>query len=116
MNIYHCMIELKDGARALAFATAVEAWMNYLKAQGLILGWRLMRRKFRLASGAHTDFLLEIDVGGLRDLDDAFAALSNPDEAAERRYDQMHQMIAAINVGLYRPFPDPARRERIALI
>ena len=68
MNIYHCMIELKDGARALAFAAAVEAWMNYLKAQGLILDWRLLRRKFRLASGAHTDFLLEIDVGGLADL------------------------------------------------
>ena len=116
MNIYHCMIELKDGARALAFAAAVEAWMNYLKAQGLILDWRLLRRKFRLASGAHTDFLLEIDVGGLADLDAAFVALSAPDEGAERRYDHMHQMIAQIEVGLYRPFPDPAQRERIALI
>lgn len=116
MNIYHCMIELKDGARALAFAAAVEAWMGYLMAQGLILDWRLMRRKFRLASGAHTDFLLEIDVGGLADLDAAFAALSTPEEGAERRYDHMHQMIAQIEVGLYRPFPDPAHRERIALI
>ncbi len=116
MNIYHCMIELKDGARALAFAAAVEAWMSYLKTQGLILDWRLLRRKFRLASGGHTDFVLEIDVGGLADLDAAFAALSTPDEGAERRYDHMHQMIAQIEVGLYRPFPDPAQRERIALI
>ena len=75
-----------------------------------------MLRKFRLASGAHTDFLLEIDVGGLADLDLAFAALSSPDEAAERRYDQMHQMIGQIEVGLYRPFPDATQRERIALI
>jgi len=116
MNIYHCMIELKDGARALAFAAAVDAWMTYLKSQGLITDWRLTRRKFRLASGAHTDFLLEIQLGGLADLDNAFAALSNPDEAAERRYDLMHQMIDTIEVGLYRPFPDPAQRERIALI
>jgi hypothetical protein len=116
MNVYHCMIELKDGARALAFAAAVDAWMSYLMTQGLISDWRLMRRKFRLASGAHTDFLLEINVGGLADLDAAFTALSTPDEAAERRYDQMHQMISSIDVGLYRPFPDPAQRERIALI
>jgi hypothetical protein len=25
-------------------------------------------------------------------------------------------MISSIDVGLYRPFPDPAQRERIALI
>ncbi|MFC3179796.1 DUF6614 family protein [Cypionkella sinensis] len=116
MNIYHCMIELRDDARALAFAAAVDAWMRYLQAQGLILGWRLMRRKFRLASGGHTDFLLEIEVGSLADLDATFAALSASDEAAERRYDHMHQMIAQIEIGLYRPFPDPAQRERIALI
>ena len=85
MNIYRCMIELKDGARALAFAAAVEAWMNYLKSQRLILDWRLLLRKFRLAYGVHTDFLLEIDVGALANLDAAFAALSTPDEAAERR-------------------------------
>lgn len=116
MNIYHCMIELRDGARALAFAAAVQAWMNYLKSQGLIVDWRLMRRKFRLASGGHTDFLLEIDVGGLAALDDAFAALSAPDTEAEQKFDLMHNMIGTLEVGLYRPFPDASQRERIALI
>lgn len=116
MNIYHCLIELKDGARALAFAAAVESWMSYLKSKGLIRDWRLMRRKFGLASGAHTDFLLEIDITSLGDLDKAFSALGDVDDVAERRYDQMHQMVSAISVGLYRPYPDPAQRERIALI
>lgn len=116
MNLYHCMIELKDGARALAFAAACEAWMAHLRAEGLISGWRLLRRKFRLASGAHTDFLLEIEVAGLAAMDDAFRALGGTEEAAERKYDLMHQMIASVEVGLYRPYPDPAQRERIALI
>jgi hypothetical protein len=116
MNLYHCMIELKDGARALAFAQAVEGWMTHLAAMGLVRGWRLMRRKFGLASGQHTDFLLEIEVAGLTALDAAFSALATADDRATERYDRMHQMIARVEVGLYRPYPDPAQRERIALV
>jgi len=116
MNLYHCLIELKQESRALAFATAVELWMAYLQDAGLVRGWRLMRRKFGLASGAHTDFLLEIEVAGMAALDQAFATLAQADEQAARRYDQMHQMIARVEVGLYRPYPDAAQRERIALI
>lgn len=116
MNLYHCMIELKSDARALAFAAAVQAWMSHLQDQGLIGPWRLLRRKFGLASGAHSDFLLEIEVTGLDQLDLAFRGLGAVDDAAERRYDQMHQMIASVDVGLYRPFPDVQARERIALV
>ncbi|MFN3847555.1 MAG: DUF6614 family protein [Paracoccaceae bacterium] len=116
MNLYHCMIELRQDCRALAFAKATDGWMTLLQERGLILGWRLMRRKFGLASGTHPDFLLEIEISGLTALDTAFAALAAADEEAGRRYDQMHQMIAHVEVGLYRPYPDPTQRERIALI
>jgi hypothetical protein len=116
MNLYHCMIELKDEARALAFSSAVANWMGHLQGRGLIGGWRLMRRKFGLASGAHPDFLLEIEVKGLTQLDDAFRALAQADDEAVRRYDQMHAMIATVQVGLYRPYPDPEQRERVALV
>lgn len=116
MNLYHCMIELRPEARALSFAQATGFWLDHLKAQGLITGWRLMRRKLGLASGPHTDFLLEIEIPGLATLDDAFSALAAADDEATRRYDQMHGMIAEAQVGLYRPYPDPTQRERIALI
>lgn len=116
MNLYHCMIELRQESRALAFAAAAEAWMGYLQSQRLITGWRLLRRKFGLASGIHTDFLLEIEVPGMTALDTAFSALATSDETAIRLYDQMHKQIARVDVGLYRPYPDPSQRERIALI
>ena len=116
MNLYHCLIELKQDAKALAFAAAVEAWLTRLQTRGVIGGWRLLRRKFGLASGAHTDFVLEIEVGGLAQLDNAFAALALSEDDDERRYEQVHHMIGRADVGLYRPFPDPAYRERIALI
>ncbi|TGD45522.1 hypothetical protein EEB11_02540 [Pseudotabrizicola sediminis] len=116
MNLYHCMIELRQDSRALSFAKAVDGWMGYLQARGLISSWRLMRRKFGLASGAHPDFLLEVEVPGMAALDDAFAALAACDDEATRRYDLMHQMIAHVDVGLYRPYPDATQRERIALV
>ena len=116
MNLYHCMIELRQDCRALAFAKAVDGWMTYLKGQGLITGWRLMRRKFGLASGTHPDFLLEVEVRGTAALDEAFAALAAVDDEASRRYDLMHQMIASVEAGLYRPYPDATQRERIALV
>jgi hypothetical protein len=34
MNLYHCMIDLKDDAKALAFAQALGAWMDCLKGRG----------------------------------------------------------------------------------
>jgi hypothetical protein len=116
MNIYHCMIELKDDARALGFAAAVDAWMSYLKARGLIRDWRLMRRKLGLASSAFKDFALEVNITSLSALDDTFSVLSHVDAEAEQLYDRMHKMIAEIEVGLFRGYPDPTQRERIALI
>lgn len=116
MNLYHAMIEIKDGAHALAFAAAAGAWMDYLQGRGLIGGWRLLRRKFGLASGPHSDFILEVEVAGLAELDALFSSVSGIDEAGLQAYEKMHLMIAAAQVGLYRPFPDPALRERIALV
>ena len=116
MNLYHCMIELRAGVQALAFAAAAQAWLSHLESLEVIRSWRLLRRKFGLASSSHCDFILEIEVDGLTQLDDAFEALAAREDEAERRYDLLHQMIGRAEIGLYRPYPDPAGRERIALI
>jgi len=116
MNLYHCLIELRPEARSLSFAQAAGFWLDHLKAKNLIADWRLMRCKLGLASQLHTDFILEIEIPGLATLDSAFSALGSADDEATRRYDQMHGMIAHAEVGLYRPYPDPFQRERIALI
>jgi hypothetical protein len=116
MNLYHCMIELRGDAKALAFAAACEGWLSRLQSRGQIRGWRLLRRKMGLASGAHTDFLLEIEVDGLTQLEEAFSALAQAGDEDERRYQLLHQMIGRAEIGLYRPYPDRSQRERIALI
>ncbi len=115
MNLYHCFIDLKDTANPLAFAMAIESWMEHLRANGRIQSWRLLRRKLGLASGGR-DFLLEIEVEGLAQLDEAFRLVSGRSEEVERLYGQIHPMIQAADYGLWRPFPDPERAERVALL
>lgn len=116
MNLYHCFIDLKDGAKALAFAGAVENWMAYLQSHGKISNWRLLRRKLNLAAGTHKDFLLEIEVRDLAMLDEAFALVSQPSADVERLHGQISPMIQSVEYGLYRPYPDPGRVERAALL
>lgn len=116
MNLYHCLIELRPEARALSFAHAAGLWLDHLVKLELVTNWRLMRRKFGLASGRHTDFVLEIEIEGLAALDDAFTTLADADADAVALYEKMHGMIESAEIGLYRPYPDPSQRERIALI
>jgi len=116
MNLYHCSIDLKDGTKALAFANAVEIWMEYLQDRGKVRNWRLLRRKLGLAADSCKDFLLEIEFSDLSQLDQAFRALEEKDEEVERLYTNVNTLIAESEIGLYRPFPDPERAERMALI
>ncbi|WP_293574288.1 DUF6614 family protein [Phaeobacter sp.] len=116
MNLYHCSIDLHHEAKALAFANAVDQWMGYLQEREVILSWRLLRRKLNLASDANRDFLLEIEFRDMTHLDQAFRVLGEMDENVERLYANVNTLIASADIGLYRPFPDPERAERMALI
>lgn len=116
MNLYTCFIDLKNEAKALSFAMAVEAWMKHLQDNGAIEGWELYRRKLNLASSTHRDFMLEIAVKDLSQLDLAFRSLGKMDDEVERLYLAVHDQILSADFGLYRPFPDPERAERMALL
>ena len=117
MNLYHCMITLKSDAKALAFASAAEHWLSGLLDRKVIGGWTLYRRKFGLASGQHSDILLLIEIDDLAQLEAAFRSLSDSvSETDQRHFDLVHNMIEDVQIGLYRPYPDAANRERVSLI
>lgn len=116
MNLYSCSIDLKDDAKALAFANAVDLWMTHLKSEGVIENWRLLRRKLNLASDCHRDFLLEVEVRDLAQLDQAFRVLGRQDDRVSSLYHAVNTLIAEARFALYRPFPDPERSERMALV
>jgi len=116
MTSYLCMIDLKSDARALAFAQALDTWLALLRDAGRIQDWRLMRRKLNLAGDDFADFLLEITVQDLAQLDAAFRFLGSADAETRQRYDRMNQHIARVRYALFRPFPDPERVERLTLV
>ncbi len=116
MNLYHCSIDLKHEAKALVFANAVDQWMSYLQERDVVHTWRLLRRKLHLASDKDRDFILEVEFDNMIQLDKAFSVLGEHDEEVERLYENVSNLIGAFEVGLYRPFPDPERAERMALI
>jgi hypothetical protein len=116
MNLYHCSIDLRDDSKALGFAAALDVWMTHLQTNGVILSWRLCRRKLGFGAPRARDFVLEIEVEDMTQLDQAFRFTATSDEKTERLYTTVHQMVGAVDVALYRPFPDPERAERMALI
>ena len=116
VNYYTCGIDLKDDAKAVAFAVAVEAWMALLQSQGKIEGWRLCRRKLGFGAPRARDFQLEVAVMNMTQLDHAFRFTASGHDGVERLYTTVHQMVGEVDVALYRPFPDPERAERMALI
>lgn len=116
MNLYHCSIDLQNDAKAVAFAVAATAWMDHLQSNDVILSWRLCRRKLGLGAPRARDFLLEIEVEDLTQLDQAFRFTAAKNDHSERLYQTVHQMVGTVDIALYRPFPDPERAERMALI
>ncbi|MEL7154950.1 MAG: DUF6614 family protein [Pseudomonadota bacterium] len=116
MNLYHVMLDLKDDAKALAFSHALDQWLSYLQTQGKIGPWRLLRRKLNLASDVARDFLLEIEVERLSQLDEAFQHVSTHSDEVEALYYPVHKMIHSASYSLYRPFPDEDRAERVAIL
>jgi len=116
MNLYHVTFDLKDDAKATVFAHALDQWMALLSQRGVIRSWRLLRRKLGLGSGVHRDFMLEVEVTDMAELDRAFRLIASHDDEVERRHGPVHDMIALAEVGLYRPFPDPERAERVSLL
>lgn len=116
MNLYHCMIDLKDDAKAIGFAAALDRWIEYLSAQGLVGQWRLLRRKLNLSADSCRDFLLEVEVADLAALDALFRHACGRSDEVDRMYHQVHAMIARVDCGLYRVFPDPERVERAAIL
>ncbi len=116
MNRYIAMIDLKQEAKALAFASAVDAWMTHLQNAGTIRSWRLTRQKLNLAADRFRDFIIEIEVDDLAQLDKAFRLAGTHDEDVATLHRAVHDLIAEIDFALYRDYPDPERAERMALL
>jgi hypothetical protein len=110
MDIYHVWCNLKPGQSDVAFADHVGGYLGHLQEAGLIVGWRLTRRKLGLAPPELAEFHIMIELEGLAQLDQAFARVGARQEPVEGLHFAVNSMVSDARFALYRDFPDALRR------
>lgn len=109
MDIYHIWVDLKDGVRDSDFAADLHRFMAHMKAQGLIAGYRLTRRKLGLGPSDLGEFHVMVEFTGLGQLDNAFAAAATRADPLEQVHHAVNAKVKNFRAALYRDFPDPHR-------
>ena len=111
MDHYHTWFDLKPGTKDMDFARAMAGYMNHLKANGLIEGWRLTRRKLGFGPAELGEFHIVMETKDLAQLDAAFNHVSARDEPVESVHFGVNRHVQNLKIALYRDFPDAHRRE-----
>lgn len=110
MDIYHVWFNLKPGTGDTELSDRLGAYLGHLKEQGLIVGWRLTRRKLGLGPRELGEFHAMIEIRDLQQLDQAFAHVASRGEPVEGLHFAVNSMVGDAIFALYRDFPDPIRR------
>ena len=110
MDVYQAFFSLKSGVSDMEFANALKTYLDWLKREGKIASWRLLRRKLGLGPKELGDFHLLIEVQGLAQLDEAFGLVATRAGEVETRHHAVNSKIETVTFALYRDFPDDVRR------
>jgi hypothetical protein len=109
MNYYHLWCNLKNGHNDLTFCSALDQYLGLLKAKGLIVGFRLSRRKFGFGPADLGDFHVVIETNDLGQLDAAFSLVAVRSGELEDAHRAVYSAVTDLKTALYRDFPDPQR-------
>jgi hypothetical protein len=110
MDTYQAWFDLKPGVGDIAFHERLAAYLGYLRDNGLIEGWRLMRRKLGLGPASLGEFHLVIEAKDLAQLEAAFAHVATRAEPVESFHHAVNSQVTGIQFALYRDFPDRVRQ------
>ena len=110
MNIYHVHCNLKDDVSDLDFVDRAGAYFEHLKAEGLVTGYRIMRRKLGLGPPALREFHIMLEFDDLAQLDQAFTRVASRGEPVESFHQAVNSQVTDVFFALYRDFPDPVRQ------
>jgi hypothetical protein len=110
MDVYEVWCDAKTGVGDIAFSEAVSAYLGYLKAQGLIEGWRLLRRKLGLGPPSLGEYQLMIEIKNLEQLDQAFEKIAARRDPVESLHHGLNRLVENAVFALYRDFPDQFRQ------
>jgi hypothetical protein len=109
MDIYNAWFDLKPGVSDMEFSDRLAAYMDGLKNDGLMQGWRLMRRKLGLSAAPVGEFHLLMEFTGMAQLDQAFGRVGSRREPVESIHFGVNSLVQNVQFALYRDFPDSVR-------
>jgi hypothetical protein len=110
MDVYQGWFNLREGVSDLDVAAAFSAYMEHLRGQNLILGWRLMRRKLGLGPEMLREFHFLVETKNLAQLDAAFGVVSARSGEIEALHHALNSKVKDAIFALYRDFPDLQRQ------
>ena len=110
MDLYHIWCDLKPGQRDVEFAEHVGRYLGKLKADGLIAGFRITRRKLGFGTAGLGEFHIQIETRDLAQLERAFQTVSSRADPVESLHHAVNSRVVNFQASLYRDFPDPQRR------
>lgn len=111
MDHYHTFFDLKPGVKDVEFARHMARYMEYLKENGLIEGWRLTRRKLGFGPRELGEFHIVMETKNLAQLDEAFQHVASRKEPVESVHFGVNSKVENLKIALYRDFPDAVRHE-----
>jgi hypothetical protein len=110
MDLYHAFFDTKPGVSDMQLVSAVDHYMDHLRAEGLIVSRRLTRAKLGFGLKGHGDWHLVIEVRDLTQLQAAFDRVASRAGAIEGFHFGMNSLVQNAVFALYRDFPDSVRQ------
>ncbi len=109
MDIYHSWFNLKPGVKDVELVEQAKRYFEHLKAEGLLVGYRIMRRKLGLGAAGLPEFHVMLEFEGLAQLDKLFALVASRTEPIESLHHGVNARVTDATFALYRDFPDEVR-------
>jgi hypothetical protein len=110
MNIYHIWCNLKEGVGDCQFVEKAESYLDHLRDQGLIEGYRITRRKLGLSPPDLPEFHVMLELRDMAQLDEAFDRVAARVDPVEAYHHGVNSLVKDVVFALYRDFPDPVRQ------
>jgi hypothetical protein len=108
-DVYHIWFNLKDGVRDTDFAESAGAYLDHLKGEGAVAGYRITRRKLGLGPPQLPQWHITLDFENMAQMDVAFGRVSSRADPVESFHHAVNAKVQDIFFALYRDFPDPGR-------
>ena len=109
VDVYHIWCNLKPGVRDTEFVDALKVYLEHLREQDRLVGYRITRAKLGFRPPQLREFHITLDFRDLTQMQSAFDHVSTRAEPVESLHHAVNSRVQDVYFALYRDFPDETR-------